>query len=334
MNISVVVPVYNSQNTLKSLVQGLTPVLNECADNYEIILVNDGSPDNSWEVIEQLARDNTRVRGIRLMRNYGQHNALLCGIRSANFDITVTLDDDLQNPPEEMPKLLAKLGEGFDVVYGKPRKQKHSLMRALASRMTKVVLQGMMGAEAASSISPYRAFRTDLRKAFQNYSGPSANLDVLLTWGTRKFAAVEIRQDERISGESNYTLMKLITHALNMTTGFSSAPLQFASLNGFLFMFFGVGILIYIGVRYLLWGSVVPGFPFLASVIAIFAGAQLLSLGIMGEYLARIHGKTLEYPSYVVRDEVFSSTQSQLIVNTVEPTIELTPAPRSNVSVG
>ncbi len=163
--VSIVVPVYNSQDTLADLAQRLEAVLPAASSAFELILVNDGSRDESWTVICGLAARYAWVRGINLMRNYGQHNALLCGIRAAQHEIIVTIDDDLQNPPEEIPGLLAKLGEGFDVVYGTPQRQQHGLWRDLASSITKLALQGAMGAQTARNVSAFRAFRTQVREA-------------------------------------------------------------------------------------------------------------------------------------------------------------------------
>src|SRR5262249_15996707 len=149
---------------------------------------NDGSRDRSWEVICQLAQEHTSVCGINLMRNYGQHNALLCGIRAAKHEVTVTIDDDLQHPPEEIPKLLNKLIEGYDVVYGTPQRDEHSLWRNLASKLTKMVMQNALGAKTARDISAFRALRTQVRNAFENYQSPFVSIDVMLTWGTSRFA--------------------------------------------------------------------------------------------------------------------------------------------------
>lgn len=300
-SISIVIPVYNSASILPELVSRLTAIMPTVADDYEIILVNDGSRDNSWVTICNLAADSTCLRGVTLMRNYGQHNALLCGIRAASKEIVVTMDDDLQHPPEEIPKLLQMLDAGYDVVYGPPVAEQHGLMRDLASQMTKLALQSSMGAETARKISAFRAFRTHLRNTFTEYRSPFASIDVLLTWGTTKFAAVSVRHDPRVAGKSNYTFGKLLMHAFNMMTGFSVIPLQIASVMGFVFAFFGLFILIYVVGRYFLHGGSVPGFPFLASIIAIFSGAQLLALGIIGEYLARIHFRMMERPTYTVR---------------------------------
>ena len=299
--ISVIVPVYNSAAVLPMLVKELEAVLQKCANTFELILVNDASPDQSWRVITELAQERAWIHGINLMRNVGQHNALLCGIRAAKYDIVVTIDDDLQNPPEEIPRLLAKLEEGFDVVYGVPEYQQHGLLRDLASKITKLVLQNAMGAEIAQNISAFRAFHTQVRGAFDQYRGPFVSIDVLLTWGTTRFGAVQVRHEPRREGVSGYTLRKLILHALNMMTGFSVLPLQIASLIGFAFTIFGLLALAFVIGRYLIQGSAVPGFPFLASLIAVFSGAQLFALGIIGEYLSRVHFRTMDRPPYTVR---------------------------------
>jgi len=294
--------VYNSEGSLPELIRRLENTLGAASSRFEVILVNDGSRDRSWDVISQIAQDNDWVRGIDLMRNFGQHNALLCGIRMAKNDIIVTIDDDLQQPPEEIPKLLDKLAEGYDVVYGTPQKEQHGLWRDLASQLTKLALQSAMGAQIARKVSAFRVFRTRLRDAFANYQSPFVSIDVLLTWGTTRFASIQVRHELREVGGSNYTFRKLVTHALNMMTGFSVWPLQLASVIGFLFAFFGMIILAYVLVRYLIEGGSIPGFPFLASIIAIFSGAQLFALGIIGEYLARMHFRTINKPPYIIND--------------------------------
>lgn len=299
-SISVVVPVYNSQKSLPLLVEALIPVLTQLSPEFEILLVNDGSMDESWKAILDISRRYGRVRGIDLSRNYGQHNAILCGIRAARYDFIVTMDDDLQHPPEEIPKLLDKLRQGYDVVYGTPVREQHGLWRDISSVITKRALQGVMGIDARY-VGAFRMFRTQLREAFAGYSNSFVHIDVLLSWSTTRFAAVTVRHEARSIGVSNYTARKLLVHTLNMTTGFSTTPLQVAILLGFAFTLFGVGILVYVVGRYLIEGTSVAGFPFLASTIAIFSGVQLFALGIMGEYLARIHSRTMEKPPYCIR---------------------------------
>lgn len=302
--VSVVVPVYNGHLSLAELTQRLGLVLPSVAREFELILVNDGSQDDSWRVVQHLASKHDWVRGVDLLRNYGQHNALLCGVRLATCDIVITMDDDLQHPPEELSKLLDLIDQGADVVYGTPHEMPHEIWRNVASWISKVALQTAMGASTARNVSALRAFRTQLREAFSAYRSPFVSLDVLLTWATTRFAAVTVRHEPRKLGESNYTFRKLVTHALNMMTGFSVLPLQLASLVGFFFTVVGFGVLIYVVGLYLLQGTSVPGFPFLASMIAIFSGAQMFAIGIIGEYLARMHFRSMERPTYTVRATV------------------------------
>lgn len=300
--LSVVIPVYRSETILPELVRRLEPVLTAVADDFELVLVNDCSPDQSWEVIGDLAERYSWIRAINLMRNYGQHNALLCGIRAVRYNVIITMDDDLQHPPEEIPKLLAKLSEGYDVVYGTPEHEQHGLARDFASLVSKIALQNVMGAEIARKISAFRAFRAEVARAFAHYAGPFVSIDVLLTWGTNRFCLTTVRHEPRKAGVSGYTFRKLVTHTMNMMTGFTTLPLQFASMVGFFFTLFGVGVLVYVVGRFLLLGRSVPGFPFLASIIALFSGAQLFALGIIGEYLARMHFRMMDRPSYVIRE--------------------------------
>lgn len=305
LSLSIVIPVYNSEESLEPLLEALSKTLPTLTHTYEVILVEDDSLDNSWQAIQELLPQYTFLRAFKLMRNYGQHNALLCGIRAAQYDIIVTMDDDLQHPPEEISKLLAKLSEGYDVVYGRPQKERHNLFRNLASQVTKAVLQGAMGAETARNISAFRVFRTPLRRAFDDFRGPFVNIDVLLTWGSKSFANIPVRHEKRLGGQSNYTFSRLVVHTFNMVTGFSTLPLQIASMVGFTLTAFGIVLLFYlIVIRILIFGYDVPGFTFLATMIAIFSGSQMFMLGIIGEYLARMHFRTMDRPAYIVREAV------------------------------
>jgi undecaprenyl-phosphate 4-deoxy-4-formamido-L-arabinose transferase len=299
--VSVVIPAYHSAATLPGVVEELFGVLPELTPEFEIILVDDGSQDGTWSAIEDLAARYPQVRGIELMRNYGQHNAILCGIQSCVYPVTVTMDDDLQHPAAEIPHLLEVLAGEYDVVYGTPVAEKHEMWRAMASRFTKLALRSSMGVETAQKVSAFRAFRTQVRNAFPHRPHAFVSIDVLLTWASSRFAAVRVDHRPRPLGDSNYTVFKLIRHALDMLTGFSTLPLQFASGLGFVLTGFGVLILVFVMGRYLLSGTSMPGFPFLASIIAIFSGAQLFAIGIVGEYLARMHFRLMERPSFVVR---------------------------------
>ena len=301
---SVVIPVYRSGEILHELTARLRGLFEQRGDSFEIVFVEDCGGDNSWGIVRQLVEGERRIRGIRLNRNYGQHNALLCGIRAARGSIIITMDDDLQHPPEELPKLLHKLEEGFDVVYGATVSEPHGFFRGTASRITKWVLSNAMGAATAGRVSAWRVFRSPLREAFSDYKSPFVNIDVMLTWATMSFAYVQVEHHPRKQGVSGYTLRMLVRHAMNLMTGFSTLPLQLASVMGFVFSIFGLCVLVYVVWRYLLSGATVPGFAFLASIIAIFSGAQLLAIGIIGEYLARIHFRTMGRPPYQIGERL------------------------------
>lgn len=305
--ISIVIPVYRSELSLVELHDRIANTLHEIAGMYEVIFVEDCGGDGSWEIIQRLSHQFKNVRGIQMSRNFGQHNALLCGIREAKGDLIITMDDDLQHPPEVLPELLKKLGEGFDVVYGYPQNERHSFIRNLASLVTKLVLQKGMGAENARFVSALRVFRSPIRQGFAEYRGSTVNIDVLLTWSTTQFGHVLVPHEDRRHGVSGYTWAALIKHALNMITGFSAVPLQVASLIGFGFSVMGLLVLIYVILGWISHGSVVPGFAFIASLVAIFSGAQLLALGLMGEYLARIYFRSLDQPSYLIKTKTFNN---------------------------
>jgi undecaprenyl-phosphate 4-deoxy-4-formamido-L-arabinose transferase len=309
LTVSVVIPVYRAEQTLLDLYRQLSDAMSEVTPDFEIIFVEDAGGDGSWPIIAELARTDQRVRGFRMSRNYGQHNALLCGIRAAKHGIILTMDDDLQHPVSEIAPMLAALKPEYDVVYGAPQEEQHGFLRDLASRLTKIALASAMGAETARNVSAFRVFRTRLREGFQEYRSPSVSIDVLLTWTTTRFTAVKVRHVPRARGASGYTPGKLVRHAFNLMTGFSTLPLQIASVVGFVFVFFGLTVLAYVLANYVVRGAAVPGFTFLASLVAIFSGAQLFALGIFGEYLARMHFRSMDRPAYLIGE---TSTFSEL----------------------
>jgi len=233
-------------------------------------------PTRVGGVIVSLAQKYPGVRGINLMRNYGQHNATLCGIRAAQYEVVITMDDDLQHPPEEIHFLTEKLEEGYDVVYGVPKKLPHSWWRNIGSVLTKLIVAATIGIKTVLDVSAFRAFRTDLRRAFDGYDKPDVMIDVLLSWGTTRFAILPVGEQPRASGKSNYTLGRLLRMSLLYLTNFSTKPLRFSNIIGFFFTLLGFIGFIYVIVIYFAAGSV-PSFPFLASAIMVFSGVQLFA---------------------------------------------------------
>jgi len=194
------------------------------------------------------------------------------------------------------------LAPQYDVVYGTPERMHQGIWRNLASRLNRIALASAMGAETARHASAFRVFRTHLREGFKEYRSSFVSIDVLLSWTTTRFTAVSVRHDPRAAGVSGYTLGKLLRHAVDQLTGFSTLPLRIFSFVGFAFVLFGVAVFIYVIANYMIHGQRVPGFAFLASITAIFSGVQLFGLGIFGEYLARIYMRSMDRPAYVIRE--------------------------------
>jgi undecaprenyl-phosphate 4-deoxy-4-formamido-L-arabinose transferase len=299
----VVIPCYKSSDTLEPLVERIHASLEARGVDYEVVLVVDGSPDDTWDVVRRLAKDD-RVRGIELMRNYGQHNALLAGIQSAEHDLIVTMDDDLQHPPEQIPRLLDALGDDIDLVYGVAKVEEHGFWRNLASRAVKSAMAITLGVDHARQISAFRAFRSDLRSPFLNVEDAFVSIDVILSWVTTRIASIEVEMERRAEAESNYNVRSLFRHALNMVTGYSITPLKLVTMLGLVTALVGFLALVVVLVLYFTGSTEVAGFTTLASMVALFAGAQMAAIGILGEYLGRLHFRSMHRPTFVIRDEI------------------------------
>jgi len=304
VEISVVIPVYNGERSLPELLDRIRSVLADRGRPFEIVLVNDSSSDESWSVIRGEAREHVETRGLSLSRNYGQHNALLAGILDARGSVIVTMDDDLEHRPEELPLLLDALTADIDLVYGYPADEVHGLLRDLSSRLVKASMAGVLGEDVSRHLSAFRVFRSDLTEAFSSNRDPFVSLDVLLSWATTKVLTIEVVMDPRRYGASNYSFRTLLRHAINMITGYSSLPLRLVSYTGFGFALFGMALLAYVVINALIRQESVPGFGFLAASIALFSGAQLFALGMLGEYLGRMHFRSMGRPVFVVRERV------------------------------
>jgi glycosyltransferase involved in cell wall biosynthesis len=311
--VSVIVPCYRSATTLPTLVEGLSRVLPDATSAYEVVLIVDGSPDNTWEVASGLADRYPDVRAIRLARNYGQHNALIAGVRSARHEIIVTMDDDLQHPPDQVPVLLAALTDDLDLVYGLPEKEEHGVVRSFMSRTVKAMMSVGLDIHNAKLISAFRAFRTFLRDGLDGLHGPHASVDVALSWGTTRVGATIVRMEDRADGRSNYTTRALIRHAINMLTGYSIAPLRAVSCLGLTCALGGLVLLGVILVRYLTGNTTVAGFTSTTSMVALFSGVQLLGIGVLGEYVGRLHFSGMGRPTYVIRERTDTNAHPEIV---------------------
>lgn len=304
MYVSVVVPCYRSAGTLPELVARLEATLPRVTEGYEVVLVVDGSPDDTWDTARRLALRVPAVRAIRLARNYGQHNALLAGVRAARHEVVVTMDDDLQHPPEEVPKLLEALTDDVDLVYGVAREEEHGVARSLASRLVKAGLASLLDVPDGRVMSAFRAFRTVLRAGFERVGGPHVSVDVCLLWGTSQVGSVVVEMQRRRTGRSGYTLRALMRYAINVITGYSTAPLRLVTYTGFGVGVGGLALFIWVMRQYVSGATKVAGFTTIAGMLAVLAAIQMLALGVLGVYVGRLHDRGMGRPAYIVRERV------------------------------
>lgn len=301
LDLSIVVPVYNSASTLASLLDRLTQAISPITQRYEIILIDDGSPDESWTVIQSLRETyGEHLVAVQLMRNYGQHNALMCGLGMARGEYVLTMDDDLQNPPEEIPKLLAHIKQhGLDLVYGCPSEREHAPWRNIGSTLVLHFYRTVFRNPVTPT--PFRIMRHQLAQSVMFYDLNFTFLDGLLAWCTSRIGGVEVAHHPRAHGSSGYSMRKLLVLSLNLYTNFSLIPLQIVSGLGFVTALSGFVVGLYYLFQFLASNIEVPGFASTIIAILILGGAQLLALGVMGEYLGRLHLNVNRKPQYVIR---------------------------------
>jgi glycosyltransferase involved in cell wall biosynthesis len=312
--ISVVVPVYRSESTLPELHRRLCDVLSSLCESYELILVEDCGGDRSWDVIESLAAKHSNVRGIRLSRNFGQHAATICGFSYARGEWIVTLDDDLEHEPEAIPQLFSKAREGFDLVYGVYPVRTHRPWRNVTSALAKWLFKKAIPS-LNDEYTSFRIVRGDIGRALTQFDSPFPFVDGYLSWITNRYSTVQVAHGKRAVGESSYTIRKLVTHTTNIFVTFSDLPLRFASWVGVVCFVVGMGWLGTIVIGRLLGVISVSGFASIMAAVTLFGGIQVLILGIMGEYLARMNFKSSRKPLFLASKVV--GTQQ---VGTIRPT--------------
>ncbi len=301
-SLSIVIPVYNSEYILKDLIARLMPVLHEWGAPFEVVMVNDGSKDGSWSVLCELQRSHPdHLTAINLMRNFGQHNAIMCGLRQCSGEFVVTMDDDLQNPPEEIPKLLRTLeADQADLVYGCYESKKHEKWRNLGSEIAQIFYRRIF--RRSNRVTAFRAIRRDLVDSILTYSLNFTYLDGLFAWNTDRISEVLVDHHGRRTGRSGYSVRRLVLLAFNLFTNFSLMPLQIVSLFGFLLAISGFAVGAYYVLQHFLNNIVVPGFAATIVAVLMLGGAQLIALGVMGEYLGRLHLNVNRKPQYVCRE--------------------------------
>lgn len=305
MKLSFVIPCYRSENTIGTVVQEIRDTIaTRPGTDYEIVLVNDCSPDNVWQVIKQLAAEDGHVKGVCLARNFGQHSALMAGYGQTTGDYVVSLDDDGQTPANECFKLVDKLEEGFDVVYACHVKSTQRVYRRFGSFINRKMAESLIGQPQnlrASSFFIARKFVIDQITQYQN-SFPYIGGLIFRT--TKKIGSVEIQHRKRILGESNYTLISLLSLWINGFTAFSVKPLRLATYIGVLCAFLGLGSGIYIVIQKIMMPEMLMGYASIMSTMLFLGGMIMLILGLIGEYIGRIYICINQSPQYVIREKV------------------------------
>ncbi len=305
--VSFVIPCYRSAQTLPGVVEELQTAMEAMQDyDYEVILVNDCSPDDTFEVIRRLSGENRRIRGINLARNFGQHSALMAGFRYGEGDIVVCLDDDGQTPAREVGKLLAGIRQGADVVYAKYNQKHHSGFRNWGSRINERMTRVMLGKPKDLYLSSYFAAKRFVIEEVKRYENAYPYVIGLVLRTTGNIVNVEVTHRERAAGESGYTLGKLLALWFNGFTAFSVKPLRIATISGALCAMAGFLYGIYTIVKKIFINppGLVTGFSALMSVLVFMGGMLMLMLGLVGEYMGRMYISMNNSPQYVIREMV------------------------------
>lgn len=303
--VSIVIPVYGSAGILPSLATRLEAVLQSCVpDAFEVIFVHDHGPDNAWQIICELAADRPWLKGIDLRRNAGQHNAVMAGFAHTSGRFIITMDDDLQHDPDDIPQILEALRGGADLCYVRFEDRKHALWKKAGSALNDFVASKLLHKPRNLYLSPFRGIRQEVCRTALEYRGPFVYVDGLLLQSTSSYASITGKHHERQDGKSGYSLRKSISLWLQMATSFSIVPLRLVSLAGILAS--ALAFLLALGViwRKLADPSMAVGWPSLIVAILFMGGLQLLALGAIGEYTGRILLNVNSRPQYVIGQRV------------------------------
>lgn len=299
VDVSVVVPVYGGAAALPELCRRLAAAMADAGLRHEVLLVDDRGQAEAWPMIRSLADELAEVRGLRLGRNFGQHAATMCGIAEARGAWVVTMDDDLEHPPEAIVSLLRAGDENHPLVYGIFQRRTHARYRNLSSELMRWSLKRAFP-DLNESYTSFRAIHSSIANQLVAFNLSRPYIDGMLSWITSNVATVEVAHGERHDGQSTYTLRKLISHALNIFVTFSHLPLRIATYTGT-----GLALLSFLSLVYVVYGRLTgainnPGYTSLMSVILFACGIQLVILGILGEYVGRLMGAAYRKPVYVV----------------------------------
>ena len=307
MILSIVIPVYNSENILDDLINQISLEIKKKTNllkDFEIILVNDNSLDNSWNKIKEIANNQKNIIGINLSKNFGQHNALMAGIKNSKGDFLITMDDDLQHPPSYIIDIINKLSEGFDVCYTKYQNNKYSFLKKLGSAINDRVANIVLGKPKNIYLSSYRGIKKNVINELKKFDGPYVYLDGIILNVTNNIGSIDIQHNKRLKGNSGYSFKKLFSLWLKVFTNSSIFPLRMASVTGFIITLISLFFAIVLIIFKIKNPEIPQGWTSIATFIFFFSGVQLLALGIIGEYIGRIFINLNQKPQYVIREQI------------------------------
>lgn len=309
ISISIVVPVYRSATILPLLVESILDEMRNILleDRFELILVNDASPDNSWAVIQELSRRFSFIKGISLRRNFGQHNATMAGLNNAQGEIVVIMDDDLQHPPQAIAKMLQAIEDGYDVCYTRYINRQHALWKKLGSKFNDFAASRLLGKPKGLYLSSFKAMRRSIVQEVIKYDGPYAYVDGLILDVTHSITSVDIAHQARQQGEGNYNLSRSISLWLKMATSFSILPLRLASFAGLSIAGLSGILILFVVIQKLLHPELPAGWTSLIAVILFIGGIQTFFMGLIGEYLGRTYLKLNRKPQFVIANRTWEN---------------------------
>jgi undecaprenyl-phosphate 4-deoxy-4-formamido-L-arabinose transferase len=317
VKLSIVIPLYNSENTIEKLIKTLINQIGKLFQSLEIVLVNDDSKDKTEDkVLHLYEKYPNNIKYIALTKNFGEHNAVMCGLNYVTGDYAVIMDDDFQNPPAEVIKLVNKIKEGYDVVYSFYKKKKHSWLRVLGSKFNDWVATKLLKKPKGLYLSSFKILNKEVVDRIIQYKGPYPYIDGIILQMTNNIGTQECLHAKREEGKSNYTLKKLIHLWLNMFTGFSIIPLRISSYIGIIMSAFSLLLALFFTVSYFSGGIlkkqiIPPGWASVIVAVTFLGGIQLILIGIIGEYLGRLFLTVNQLPQYTIKKVYIKSDNSK-----------------------
>jgi polyisoprenyl-phosphate glycosyltransferase len=307
MDLSVVVPVYKSQECIEALVKRVGAVLSGTVESFELILVNDCSPDGSWAAITAAAKQYAFVVGVNLRKNFGQDNALMAGLRHSRGGVVVIMDDDLQHDPADIPALFDKVREGHDVCFARFERKKQHLWKNMGSRLNSAVACLIMNKPRNLYLSPFKAIERGVVDEIVRYGGPFTYIDGLILTITSDLVEIPATHGYRFAGRGNYGFVRSFQVWMKLLTSFSVAPLRWITLLGFIVSGFSFLLACYFVAEYCFTGTTIEGWTSLIVGVLFFGGVQLVALGMLGEYVGRNFITVNRRPQYVERETIRGS---------------------------